>query len=518
MVVQLTEELRRFSTTTSMKGLPRAAHAKSSGLRMAWCTAVLGFLCLSLYQTTSLVMAYLKFEKVTQIREVIFHPLNDVVNEVMPELSLCNLNPLSSNMSNYQDVPTFKEYLDLMKDFSRCSNCSREIRNDMEEVKGDIMSLIGYHQYIGFGRGTQVSQRITDFIVSCHVLVADGIMTRKVPCGHRAIPFTSRPYFNCVNLKLNENASIKGDVGVSLVLYLDNFDEEIDNAFDTANDVGQTSGAIMLLHEPNAIPIMETGQTVPPGQQTNIKLSISRREELGLPYGDCAELPEFYVEKYNITLELSHTICLSHCVHRQLQEQCGCRDIHLVSLNANTSLPFCGDPNLGAKDLIAKTKCSSEVRSARMSSCADRCGRGCTSITYNTECHSALWPRTSHLRSFYKHYIADKPYKDRFSILENISMTKSSFEDILTAESLVRGNFVKISMTMKGSRYTELKDIVKTDLPGLMSQLGGILNLYSGITVFFIIEILECFYRILTNCSGNDQVTHVESISKNGER
>ena len=61
---------------------------------------------------------------------------------------------------------------------------------------------------------------------------------------------------------------------------------------------------------------------------------------------------------------------------------------------------------------------------------------------------------------------------------------------------LIEDNFAMVSLLMKSQQVDILEDIPKYSWTSVMSSLGGILNLYSGITMIIALEILELIYYL----------------------
>ena len=66
------------------------------------------------------------------------------------------------------------------------------------------------------------------------------------------------------------------------------------------------------------------------------------------------------------------------------------------------------------------------------------------------------------------------------------------------ASRLVQANFARVSYTMKDQRLFIMADVKKITSSEMLSQLGGSLNLWSGLTVVVILEMAEMFFRLVS--------------------
>ena len=64
---------------------------------------------------------------------------------------------------------------------------------------------------------------------------------------------------------------------------------------------------------------------------------------------------------------------------------------------------------------------------------------------------------------------------------------------------LLRNNFVKYTVSLENYRTLHMDDQPKYNIVNLISQVGSILNLWSGITVMIVIEVIELWVRVFNN-------------------
>ena len=61
----------------------------------------------------------------------------------------------------------------------------------------------------------------------------------------------------------------------------------------------------------------------------------------------------------------------------------------------------------------------------------------------------------------------------------------------------MRDNFLEIEVFWGSNDMTVLKEVASVGLENLIGNMGGLLNLWVGITFITLIELIECFLKLL---------------------
>ena len=120
------------------------------------------------------------------------------------------------------------------------------------------------------------------------------------------------------------------------------------------------------------------------------------------------------------------------------------------------------------------------------------------------------WPSDFFFGDFYDTYITGRPYEERYAKLRNMDPTNTTSTDLLEAERLIKRNFLTVNILAQ-ENMLEYKDDPKLTLPAFISQLGGSLNLWAGITVVVIVELIEFFCEILFSGKKRDKMDEGKS-------
>ena len=118
------------------------------------------------------------------------------------------------------------------------------------------------------------------------------------------------------------------------------------------------------------------------------------------------------------------------------------------------------------------------------------------------------WPSDRFFGDFYDTYIAGRPYEQRYAKLRNMDPVNTTATDLLEAETLIKHNFLTVNI-VSHENMLEYKDDPKITLEVFVSQLGGALNLWAGITVAVVVEIVEFFCEVILSTRRQRRVIKV---------
>ena len=175
-------------------------------------------LCITVYQTTTLVIQYLDYPVELVIDD---HQLIGLAHQTRPEsvpyflsLTVCNLDPFPGNTTSYSGL-TYGGYLKLIHseddafrnntDYGQQNRSFRSAALDVM-VTNVLTSTQGYFAYLGREEARLVGASSEDFIVGCKIAVLGGQETTLLPCTDMVnIKTVQIPrYFNCFTLEAEE--------------------------------------------------------------------------------------------------------------------------------------------------------------------------------------------------------------------------------------------------------------------------------------------------------------------------
>ncbi len=496
------DECKRFCQSTSLKGVPRILKTKSLGLRSMWAVAVFTFLAVSGLQAYNLIVEYLQYPTVTVVREKGFN-MTHSTEVIMPDVLVCNLNPFAYTVTkhNNKHIPSLEDFYNHVMHVTQCiGNCTQQQIKLMLQIRDDLLTYTGYYQYIGRDGITQVSHSKDGFIVSCQLDILDGMSIGRVPCDEtvRITHVINSVYYNCHALQIIKQSIRKLILGFTITLFLDNFDMSHTSYLTIDSESSQATGALVTLYRPGTPPLIRrNGILLSPGTLTDVKFQIENRKRLHQPHGVCSGV-NYMSDMTNYTKFTANNmdLCLSFCLEKRMEDMCGCIDVLSLHVRHNRAshIPFCGCLMSRASDFFGRYMCAKTKRTlVLMTDCLNKCPLPCSELFYIFKTSAAGWPGVALSEAFYKANINDRPYAWRFAHYQNISNENKS-----SATKAIEQNFLRFTVQLVSNRYIEFSDEGKFNLTILVSQLGGSLNLWSGITMVVIVEFLEFFLRLLS--------------------
>ena len=512
-----------------MRGVPRILKAEHFSLKIIWAVTVLLLVAFAIYQVTQVVGQYLKNEYFMTVKESSFHPTDD--KPVYPSITVCNQNPFSSELRELGTMARFRnEALSLQSYYKRVeikSNCSKyQLRTHPFEnyLCQSLLSLSGYFQYIGMDKVKDIGHTLDSFIINCEILILSGLMYSPIPCENLTdiAPVYNPEYLQCFHLNItNDYFLTEGLVtGIKLVLHLDS--SRLGRPKDDGlNDIIRPQGAVITPHHPDmpAFPTLD-GIFIPAGSSSRIQSEIRKRVRLPEPYSQCKEGSFEGYEKMKM--------CVAECISENIIAQCGCISVNLaVDLNKNpSSLPFCNDiGTISFQELKNVTHCVRQGSNLTiLERCFEQCPLSCKEYQYIHETSSSKWPNMWQLQTFYEKYIKSRNYESNYRFVRDIlnnekcKTYKNCYAELTAAYQIIEHNFLEVSYTLSDHRYLKLVDVPKTFLADLCSQIGGILNLWSGITILVLLEVIELSCRMLKNWGENLPIPRRSLRRRNNEQ
>ena len=524
--------------TTSVKGVGRVFKANCLGTRLLWGISVAVLVSFSIYQVSDLVIRYLGYTTVSSLMSKSWTDKTMVEDGCLPSLVVCNTNPLTSQMSAYRDnnIPTLDEFYRLLPEEIPCKNCTGRLRH--ANLAGFFRTQVGYLQYIGLEGAEVVTHEMDFFMLDCYVLVSAGTTVTQSKCTDlvKFTPLVNPFYFRCFKMELLPDVNLNA-VGYSIMAFVDN---SIDNpnAYFHRRDHYQVAGVRLALVEPQTVTdLYRVSDFIDVGKFAHVKYSVTKRERQPQPYGDCTST-QSSTRKWGAKLGLaiadlgykySSDLCAKLCLLYHLEKLCGCFDISLLdsSMNFNvTGKIFCGKYIPNSTIHITRMTCVLNSHRAFGTQCHKRCNLPCKQLVYKTRLTQSTWPLQAMSKSFIQVMGKDHPFLYRIFqkyITELDHQKKGKMEtNNITIHNLtsygeyeimhfIKHNFLKFEVISPSNTYLLSSDEIKTNLSDLFSSIGGSLNLWSGISIYLVIELLEFFVVAVHECfnSQKDATTKI---------
>ncbi|KAK3790659.1 hypothetical protein RRG08_048784 [Elysia crispata] len=286
-------------------------------------------------------------------------------------------------------------------------------------------------------------------------------------------------YGNCYTIQYNKFVSRKSGpkYGLELKLYLQT-DEYVPG-------ITTSKGIHVVIHDQDTYPFPEDeGIAVKAGTETRIGLKLIEVSRLGGQHGDCTSPEEF---KKDYRIKYTRTACQNIRLFEKTVSTCGCYDV----LAEET------------RKLLRRTvKNTTWCESAEQIKCVQRVANSFDNSEDSKSCHSPCSEKT-----FAKTVSAREWPNTDFANLLVETVCKNSGEDCNVLRSLdvekTRSEFVKLVIFYEDLNYEKIEESPAYEIDQFLSDIGGTIGLYIGLSVLAIFEVINLIVDMLTYlCCG----------------
>ncbi len=208
----------------------------------------------------------------------------------------------------------------------------------------------------------------------------------------------------------------------------------------------------------------------------------------------------FYV--YLTVLDTSELI--SFLLYFQVISKCGCISGHIFhSAEQLQSNPYCGSMEVSPAVLLERINCSVTTVTDFDSTRDCECPFPCETTYYPYTTSQSSWPHISYHLPLYTKYINFTSFADKFQgtyePAAQLEFTADAPQIIpmLRSTDLITRNFLQVHITMSSGLLVHYEDRAATSWEHIVGSMGGILNLWCGITFITLIELVELGYKLL---------------------
>ena len=482
---RLSAAARHFLDTTSARGVPRTVRSHSTCLKVMWTLVVVGTVVWAIAQVSRLVADYLEYPTVNQVD----YTHVNVSERKFPSVTICNLNPFPSNIENLTNVLSHGQFYQIMEEklneFNYGGKRSMFFRG--------VMSDAGYFQNVGLSNARKIGHDVDHLINYCTFF---GIFKGFHSClrNSKIRLFQHSDFFNCYTIEKSE----PGVSEMDLIVYLDNFKDDWLNSYNPLFRTRETRGLRVSIHDQGIYPpIRESYMDFSPGESSNIALEGRAFHGISQPHGNCR-----VGDKNGLKWKYSRLLCEMRCVTQTVTSKSGCLlpEFYIMH-DDNISHPFCGNArylfyNASGAEVISRIR--RPLTTSKEAVCD--CPTPCYHTDYTTTISTTKWPWKSHHIAMYNSMISDKHYAWRFKVYEDIANI-SKFNDSeakrkLDQTHLIENNFVHLKIFFKNNVVTTVRTKKMYDFDFLLGSIGGAMNFYCGITVIFLVEVVELIVNI----------------------
>lgn len=292
---------------------------------------------------------------------------------------------------------------------------------------------------------------------------------------------------NCYTLQYHK--FISRESGPSEGLQLQFFLETDDYVPGIAN----SKGIEVIIHDQGTLAFPEDeGVAVAAGTETFIGLRRVEVARLGSPYGECTPIQGFK-EKYGV--KYTRKACQRICRQAHTRERCGCYDNMEQEVDRVLKRPKDLRPCQTNDDLQCVLNIASQFQ--RNNDMCD-CFRPCQETTFERTISSRNWPNPA------------------FAALLSVAACKHNISACSNLETKrhqdLREEFVRLVIYYEDLNYEELKESADYELDQFLSDVGGTIGLWIGLSLLSLCEIFHLITAILIYiCCQNAKSTDKSS-------
>ena len=461
--IEIKKTLIESAVASSCHGLPNIFKNERILSKVMWTLFFLASWSYCLYSIIKSINAYLNWDVITNI---------DIIQEIpaeFPAVTICNLNAFASDYGR-----------DYLNGFDNVPNSSSNF-------------LKFYGQMIAMGKNVSDEDRknfslpLKDFLLQCRFGGAGESCTENDFDWHYNEVFGNCYTFNNGRDAKGETKDIRNSTrtgyisGLKLILFLGNFSE--------SHRVNERSGVHVYVHHKDIKLKFDEGIDVSSGEATNIVINKLINTKLGHPYNKCfsnlTNINSFDSEFYRAIIQSNKTYtqkeCFDVCLQNEFLESCNCSFPFFIN--------FKNKPNC---ESISDFLCISQVYPSLYkyvnTKCLQHCPENCETIDYRITASHSQFPNPNYANSYLKNYSTLQPYFQPESELNS---------RIEIDNDLLKKSLALINIFYEDLKYTKVSQIAKMNFEDLLSNVGGTLGLFIGISFLSIIEVFDLLLQVM---------------------
>ncbi|XP_077867809.1 uncharacterized protein LOC100368436 [Saccoglossus kowalevskii] len=283
--------------------------------------------------------------------------------------------------------------------------------------------------------------------------------------------FQDEKYGNCFTFNNEGDQTVKkpgAKNGLDLTLFIEQ--QEYTSVY------GMDAGVRVVILPSELTPMPQhDGFTIKPGSTTSIGMIESYLKRMHAPWGNCTYGKTEQV--FNIDgfqNEYSLMACERACIMNVLEQYCGCTN----SIHRNGSMCTILDEY--------EDRCNNLIQFFYRNDLLQcDCRQPCSETQYDLTISQTLWPSDIYLNHF----------------LQNVH-TKNSKTRTITDASSARSNFVHLEVYFQRLSYETTSEYKAYSWEDLLSDIGGTVGLYVGLSVITVCEFLKLFFELFKLCTA----------------
>jgi hypothetical protein len=436
-------------TESTSHGLPSIIRTKRIQLKLMWLLFFILSTCACSFLVARMILAYFKFEVISQITVIHESPA------AFPTVTICNIHGFNTHKS-----VDFKRQIFSKNNITDIFSENLINLSNMSEIKSSFFRLKFLMQLNSMDPSMNDSARLELNAPLNNMLISCSFGPNRCTESDFEL-FFHRYYGNCNRFNSNkqqERLVMKSGklYGLKLELFV-GFDENL-------GTFQSNRGAHLFIHNKSNILSSESFD-VPASLETDIRLSRTRVFKLGPPHSNCVQEGDFYDSLfYNIIINQGYAYkqsdCFDLCFQQYLIKNCSCYEPSFNSLSYNK-------PCLSLADSLCEMNAFERfLNKNNMDKCLLSCPLECNSKDFEYTLSFSQFPTEEYAKQLRK--------LNRVRALFGPNRT-TNYDDI-------KKNFLSINLFYEDFKVNLIEEVAKLTIEDLLSNIGGTLGLYTGIS------------------------------------
>ncbi len=157
--------------------------------------------------------------------------------------------------------------------------------------------------------------------------------------------------------------------------------------------------------------------------------------------------------------------------------------------------------NVSGTEFLQRMNCSFYVNRQLLHDNECNCPLSCKETIYKHTMTQSPWPQLSYHLPLYTDYIRQTEFADYFSeyyepLVDSPDADYLIYEELKKTD-LISRNFIQVHVKMDSDLLVKYVEKEALSWESFVGGLGGLLNLWTGISFFAILEIVELVYRLV---------------------
>eukprot|EP00794_Sanderia_malayensis_P010267 gene10267-11322_t len=454
--------IKNYFQRTRSSGLTAAYYSESKIAKFAWLTIFIFLIVILLFNLFQLSVEFFSYP--------VYRVSKDVrpTEERFPSVTICSASDFSQSSVTMETLATVGAFVEQIENGSVKVSTFGQWRNKMES------------EHIESAHNKEFQHKYKSQFKSILLKNLPGSCTFSTVtnCNYSTDfieTFPSNEDKLCYTFNHNKNNPFfqRGNgplFGLSIILF--------SNQSDYVPIMGGNNGVglTVYIHPPNTYPFLGShGISIPPGYLSYVAMHKIKTTRLPAPYpSNCSNGNNVFT-----LIPGDYTVmgCQISCQYYHMYRKCGHIEPFMRSF-----MPPQRYPRNTSVDVEKMLKCRQRMLNDLFSNGFKEqcdCPDPCHEEVYHRMVSMTRWPAR-----------VDIPiYRKVFA--ETLKIDSS-----LLTESYIRSNFLKLRVYFDELAYKHTYEQCKTSIPELFSNLGGQLGLWTGYSVFSIIEIVAVLFTI----------------------